>query len=87
MLQWEKTMLNDMFNLFNINTAGNSISLFEMPFKDALINNKDMRVLYNDSGDNVLSYVFIDKNNLIITDDQDTIEKVASLLLFKNIKQ
>jgi len=86
MLQWEKTMLNDMFSLFSINTVGN-ISLSEMPFKDALINNKDMRVLYNDAGDNILSYVFIDKNNLIITDNQDTIEKVASLLLFKNIKQ
>jgi hypothetical protein len=86
MLQWEKTMLNDMFNLFNINTVGN-ISLSEMPFKDALINNKDMRVLYNDAGDNILSYVFIDKNNLIITDNQDTIEKVTSLLLFKSIKQ
>lgn len=85
MLQWEKSMLNDLYNIFNINTAGN-ISLSEMPFKDALINNKDIRVLYNETGDNILSYIFIDKNTLLITDNQDTIEKVTNQLLLKKAK-
>lgn len=85
MLQWEKTMLNDLYGIFNINTVGN-ISLSEMPFKDGLINNKDIRILYDNNGNNILSYIFIDKNTLLITDSQDVIEKITNQLTIKKAK-
>jgi hypothetical protein len=86
MLEWEKTMLDNMFTLFAIDISGARSSLFEKPFKDVTINNKDARAIYDDSGQEVLYYMFVDKDKFIIADDEDTIKEVVSRLITKNIK-
>ncbi len=86
LLEWEKTMLDDLFILFHIDVSGDHSSLFEKPWNDIIINNKDARILYDESGDDVLYYVFADKNNLIIADNQDAIEEITARLLVKNTK-
>jgi hypothetical protein len=53
---------------------------------DIIINNKDARVLLNEDGKPILYYMFVDKNNLIITDSIDAIKEIVSRLMLKNIK-
>jgi len=86
MLEWEELMASDMFDLFSLNTTESKIQISEKQFKDILINNKDVRVLYNEEKVPILYYVFSDKNNLIITDNENTLREIISRLIIKNIK-
>jgi len=86
LLGWEKTMLDDLFNLFNIDVSGDASSLLSKPWKDVVINNVDARAIYDDGGKALLYYLFINKDNFLITDNQDAIREVSSRLLAKKIK-
>jgi hypothetical protein len=86
MLEWEKTLIDDFFTLFHINVAGENSELFEKPFKDIIIKNKDSRILYTKDGVDVLFYLFPDKNTLVITDNQDAIKEIIARLLIKQTK-
>jgi len=84
MLDWEKSMLQDLFVLFNIKISDSDNSLFEKSWRDIIINNKDARVLYGENGEGVLFYSFINKNNLIITSNSETFKEIISQVLIKN---
>ena len=86
MLEWEKTMLNDMFLLFSINVSGENQKLFETSFQDIIISNKDARVLRDQYGTDILYYLFLDNNTFVITDDQSTVKEVISRIITQNIK-
>jgi hypothetical protein len=86
MLAWERTMLGDMFLLFKIDVAGANSNLLNAPWKDTIINNKDVRVLYGKNNNALLYYIFVDKGNFVITDSTDTIKEIISRLLTKNTK-
>lgn len=86
MLTWEKTMLRDLFTIFNIDLSENSEFLFEKAWGDVIIDNKDARIIYDRSGKQILYYAFPNKNHFIITDDQDTIREVNLRLLSKTTK-
>jgi len=84
MLDWEKTILKDLFIFFSINISESNISLLEKPWKDIVINNKDARVLYGENGEGILYYVFVNKNNFIITSNKEALKEVISRLITKN---
>jgi len=84
MLDWEKTMLKDLSTLFNINISDPNNPLFEKPWKDIIINNKDARVLYGDNGEELLYYVFVNKNDFVITNNLDALKEVVARLITKN---
>ena len=84
MLDWEKTMLKDLSILFNINILGLDNSFFEKSWKDIIINNKDVRVLYGENGEGILYYVFVNKNNFVITNSIETLKEVMKRLIIKN---
>lgn len=86
MLDWEKTMLKDLFTLFSINISNSNSPLFEEPWKDIIINNKDVRVLYGENGEGLLYYVFVNKNNFVITNNIEALKEVISRLIIKNTK-
>lgn len=85
MLEWEKSIVDDLSNLFEINKS-NIEDGFKTQFKDIVINNKDARVLYDKNGNDILYYIFIDKNNLVITNKQETINKIITRLLLEKTK-
>ena len=86
MLTWEKTLLKDFYVLFNIDTSNSSGSLFEKPWKDTIINNKDARVLYGDKGEEILYYIFVNNNDFIITNNINALKEVMERMLIKNTK-
>jgi hypothetical protein len=77
MLNWEETMPVNLLELFNL-------SYSEARWRDAIINNKDARVLYNESGNELLYYVFFNKNILIITNNTEALKEVINRLIIKN---
>ncbi|MFA6514696.1 MAG: hypothetical protein WCT42_00320 [Candidatus Paceibacterota bacterium] len=84
MLDWEKTMLKDLFTIFEITIPESENSLFEKPWKDLIVNNKDVRVLYGDTGEGILYYVFVNKDNLVIANNLETLKEVMSRIIIKN---
>jgi hypothetical protein len=86
MLVWEKTLLKDLFVLFNINIPDPQSPLFEDSWKDIIVNNKDTRVLYNENGEGILYYTFVNKNDLVITNNIDVLKEVIGRLIIKNPK-
>lgn len=86
MLEWEKTMASDMYDLFKLKTKESKLKVSERVWKDIFINNKDARVLYNEDDEPILYYIFADRDNLVITDNLDVIKEIISRLIIKNIK-
>ena len=84
MLEWENTLASDMVPLFEIDTQESKIN--NRKWSDMIINNKDTRVLLNEEGRPILYYLFTDKNNLVITNDESTIKEIIEKLILKNIK-
>jgi len=77
MFAWEKSILNDFYKLFSIEASQNPIQ----EFRDREIDGVDARVLTNTSGETILIYSFIDKDTLIITENEDVFSKILSKLL------
>lgn len=86
MLEWEKTIAGNTFDLFELNTKDNKLQINDRVWKDIIIENKDARVLLNEDNKPILYYMFTNKNNLIITDKEDTLKEIVSRLVIKNIK-
>jgi len=84
MLEWEKTMLRDLHVLFKIDVSNEKVNLFSKPWKDVIINNRDARVLYGENGEEVLYYVFVNKNDFIITKNIEALKEITERLLTKN---
>ena len=85
MLEWETTMANDLYVLFQIDVT-NDNEILTRSFKDIIMNNKDVRVLYDKDGKGVLYYLFVDKSKFIITDNEDALKEIITRLLVKNTK-
>ncbi len=84
MLEWEKTMLKDLFVLFDTKISETDNGIFEKPWKDIIINNKDTRVLYGGNGEVLLYYVFVNKNTLVITSGTEALKELISRIIVKN---
>lgn len=86
MLDWERTLASDMFYLFDLDTTESRSKLNSRGWKDIIINNKDARVLLNENGKKILYYLFADKNNIVIAENEETIKEIISRLVLNNIK-
>jgi hypothetical protein len=84
MLKWEETMSDDLKVIINQKTASTTSTalnpITNTLFKDAVIKNKDVRVLEDKSGRRIMLYSFVDPQTLVITTDQATLEEVFARL-------
>jgi len=86
MLQWESDIKEDLAPLFNVldtNTEKvnqeddtNKAVFSAITFNDAVIKNKDVRILKNKNGKTLLMYSFLDKNTIVITTNENTFNEV-----------
>lgn len=86
MLEWEKTIASDMYDIFELNTNDDKTKVNERKWRDIIINNKDARVLFNENNKPILYYVFATKDDLIITDSSEAIVEIIARLAIKNMK-
>lgn len=71
MLVWENYLAKDFTKIFNISPESKN-----RPFKDSIINNRDVRAIFNNGGEPLLLYSFIDQETLLITIDKKVLENI-----------
>jgi hypothetical protein len=75
MLDWEKYIEQDLSFIFDTKDGGEDTSF---SWKDAIIKNKDVRVLSDGNGTSRVYYSFLDKNTLAIVGDEKTLTDIFS---------
>jgi flagellar basal body-associated protein FliL len=85
MLEWEKTMLQDFFFLFEIKLPEGKLPVSYRKWSDLVVKNKDTRVLYDEYGKSLLYYTFINKNSFVITTDLEALREIIDRILTKNL--
>ncbi len=85
-LAWEKTILDDVYAIFNIQINGNYSPIMQASFEDVVINNKNARIVRDVNGNPALYILFINKDLLIVTDNEDAIQEITNRSLVKNAK-
>ena len=87
MLGWEETLLQNIGPLFGVNerdlllrvgSTTDEALQNRIVFKDVVIRNKDTRAAFNPEGGIVFIYLFIDKQTLILTTNEDTAKVLIS---------
>ncbi len=78
MIEWEKRMPYDLADVF-IAAANRASTLnSRVAFRDEVVSNKDARALTDSiSKQTVLLYSFVDKNTLVITTNERTLQEIA----------
>ncbi len=80
MRSWENKMLYDLHSLFGVELNPETKYLFNKDFKDSFISNKNGRVLYDNDGQVILMYVFVDDSNVVISNNEATLDEVLTRL-------
>lgn len=87
MRDWEKNMLADLHEFIGVDITSGTSYLFKKDFTDGLIANKNARILYDNSGNVVLSYIFADDNDIVITASPAAAREIMLELASAQIKQ
>lgn len=91
MLQWERTMATELSPLFirtprprtaeelsAASTTAQTPSLLPTQFVDTVVANHNARAVLNDAGDTLLLWSFIDRDTLVITNNESTLAEIIS---------
>lgn len=83
MLKWETNLWSDFKELFELKsstdtTGSSSFGLEIKKFQDATFDNKDCRVIKDDSGNIIFLYSIIDENTIVITTSTDTLKEIIN---------
>ena len=78
MLLWESTMARDLSPIFDLTTLDEAT--ITRQFQDAIIKNQDARVLRDQNGKIVLLYSFANREILIITTHEITLDEIIKRL-------
>ncbi len=81
MLTWENTILEDLEKLFEIKI--NDVQLYDKNLDDLIINNRDIRVLYKENGEILLCYIFINRDELIVANNLDTLKEIVDRVILR----
>jgi hypothetical protein len=74
MLAWEKTLQSDLSVLFN------GTQLRGTSFTDTLTSNKNIRLLVDAQGNDVITYAFVNKNTIVITSTRTILDMLIPLV-------
>lgn len=77
MRAWEAKMFSDLYGFFEIDMNSETSYLLTKNLEDAIVENKNARILYDNNNKPVLMYVFADDNSVIITDSQNAIHEIV----------
>jgi hypothetical protein len=84
---WEPTMLTDLHGFLGVNEGSDTSYLFTKDFEDGIVENKNARILYDNSGNVVLMYIFADDNSVIVTDSDNAAHEIVLRLSAGQIEQ
>jgi hypothetical protein len=92
MLEWERTLQNDLAPLFtrvprprtpeepSATSTAPSAQIFNTGFVDQIVENRDTRAIHNEAGDLLLLWTFLDRNTIVLTTNEYTLREIISRL-------
>lgn len=86
MREWETTMVNDLARLFRLDSSSFSGNIFLKNFRNSIFLNKDGRAVYDDEGNLVLAYIFIDKSTIMITRHPPSMDEAIKRFNIQSIR-
>ena len=86
MREWEPRMLSELIRIFNIDTSMYGKAIYSKEFTTETLFNKEARVLKDDSGEILLSYIFLDPKTVMITTETPGLEEVIKRMNLQTIK-
>jgi len=87
MHNWEIKMLDDLSLFLGVEINSLTNYLFTKNFEDAIVENKNARILYDDKGQIILMYVFINDSSIIITNSELATKEVILRLTSSQINK
>ncbi|MEZ4113877.1 MAG: hypothetical protein R3B65_00175 [Candidatus Paceibacterota bacterium] len=75
MKDWEVSMVNDLVRLFQIDPKSFEGNIFLKTFEPGVTFNKESYNLYDDNGVLVFSYIYLDRNTILMTNHRPSVEK------------
>lgn len=87
MRKWERRMFSDLYGFFGIDLNVDTKYLLTKNFEDGIIQNKNARILYDDTNNIVLMYVFMNDNFLLITGTEGATREVILRLGGSKVKK
>lgn len=86
MKEWEVSMVNDMVRLFKIDPLLFSGDIFLKEFESGVAFNKEARTVFDENGQLVLSYVYLDRTTIAITNYMPAVEEIIKRINSQSIK-
>ncbi len=94
MRSWEGKIFSDIYPFFNIEIANPEYFLTKT-FEDGIVENKNARILYDDTDSEnnslnkkiILMYVFADDNSVVITNTKDSAREIMLRLSKSNLEK
>ena len=83
MFEWEDFLAEDILPIFAYNGTS---TIYKKDFEDKILKNRDLRVLYDESGNIKLLYTFVDRSTIIISTNPSTLNEIVLRLNKKKIK-
>lgn len=84
---WENKMFLDLHGFFGYDISAFTNYLLTKDFKDGFVENKNARILYDDTGKIVLMYVYIDDNFVVITNTEQAVREAILRVNSSKIKK
>ena len=80
MRAWENNMLSELHGFTGLDLNSSTNYLFTQNFQDGLIQNKNARILYDNKGNIVLMYVYVDDTHVLVTDSEAAADEIIMRL-------
>ncbi|KKR79669.1 MAG: hypothetical protein UU24_C0004G0007 [Candidatus Nomurabacteria bacterium GW2011_GWA2_40_9] len=84
---WEDKMFTDLHGFFGIDITPETNYLLTKDWQDGIIQNKNARILYDKDGTIVFMYVFIDENNVLITNTEKATEEIILRIASSKVRK
>lgn len=80
LLKWENDMPGELLSLLGVNINADNRYLLDKEFTDTTFKNRDARALFDNNGNPVLIYSMPQRDTIIITTGEDTLNEVINKL-------
>lgn len=84
---WEERMFFDFYPFLGISLDANTNKLLTKNFQDGIVQNKNARYLYDESGKLILMYVYATDNAIIIAQNEEAVKEVIDRLTSTKIRR
>lgn len=85
--EWEDKMFLDLHGFFGYDISLFTSYLLSKDFEDGFVQNKNTRILYDDTGKIVMMYLYIDDNFVVITNTEQAIREATLRVNSSKIKK